>query len=77
MSIELNVVNFDSQKQESKEEREAIENEMLDMAQGMKEYANNFKTQFRKDEKLIDTIAQKQDKGIQQTNKELEKITKS
>lgn len=42
MCIELNVVNFDSQKQESKEEREAIENEMLDMAQGMKEYANNF-----------------------------------
>lgn len=42
MYIELNVVNFDSQKQESKEEREAIENEMLDMAQGMKEYANNF-----------------------------------
>ena len=40
------MVDFDALKKESKEEREAIENEMLDMAKGMKEYANNFKTQF-------------------------------
>lgn len=45
------------------------------MAQGMKEYANNFKTQFKKDEKVIDTIAQKQDKEIVSTNKEVDKIT--
>ena len=51
------MVNFDAKNQESKEEREAIEQEMLDMAQGMKEYANNFKTQFKKDELVIDTIA--------------------
>jgi hypothetical protein len=33
------VVDFDAQKHESKEEREAIETEMLEMAKGMKEYA--------------------------------------
>ena len=47
------------------------------MAQGMKEYANNFKIQFKNDEQVIDTISQKQDKGIASTNKEVEKITKS
>ena len=38
------MVDFDTNKRESKEEREAIESEMLDMAKGMKEYAKNFKT---------------------------------
>ncbi len=57
ITVDLNVVNFDAIKEQTKEEREAIENEMLDMAQGMKQYANNFKSQFKRDEKIIDQIA--------------------
>lgn len=57
ITVDLNVVNFDAIKEQTKEEREAIENEMLDMAQGMKQYANNFKSQFKRDEKIIDSIA--------------------
>lgn len=30
-------------------EAEQIEKAMIDMAQGMKQYANNFKTQFQQD----------------------------
>ena len=29
---------------------------MINMAQGMKEYANNFKTQFKEDQKVMDSI---------------------
>ena len=41
----------------------------------MKEYANNFKTQFKRDELVMDTISKKQDKSILSTNKEVDKIT--
>ena len=36
-------VHFESEVEE-KQEREKIENDMLNMATGMKEFANNFKT---------------------------------
>ena len=34
----------------SAQEEKEIENDMLDMASGMKEFANNFKTTFERDE---------------------------
>lgn len=38
------MVNFDQQKKEILSEKAEIENEMVQMAAGMKEFANNFKT---------------------------------
>jgi hypothetical protein len=40
----------DSDKKDEKLEAEQIEKAMIEMAQGMKQYANNFKTQFQKDQ---------------------------
>jgi hypothetical protein len=38
-----------SDPKDEKLEEEQIEKAMIEMAQGMKQYANNFKTQFKKD----------------------------
>lgn len=47
---------------------------MVAMAQGMKEYANNFKSQFQEDAKLIDRISSVQDDNLKRTDTEIDKI---
>lgn len=70
------VVNFDEQKKEVLSEKAEIEKEMLQMASGMKEFANNFKTQFERDQLVLKQISAKQDKNIAKTNEENDKINK-
>ena len=43
-------VDFDAQKQNEEEDAKKIQEDMLQMAQGMKEFAKGFQTQFKKDE---------------------------
>ena len=43
-------VDFDAQKQDEEEDAKKIQEDMLQMAQGMKEFAKGFQTQFKKDE---------------------------
>ena len=75
--VDFKQVNFDQIKKDEKEERQQIENEMIQMAQGMKEYACNFQTQFQHDQKVLHQIAGKQDTNIDKTNSELDKIRKT
>lgn len=70
-------MNFDEQKKEVLQEKVQIENEMISMAQGMKEFANNFKTQFQRDQSVIEQIGQKQDVNLVKTKQELDKINKT
>lgn len=70
------VVNFDEQKKEVLSEKAEIEKEMVQMASGMKEFANNFKTQFERDQLVLKQISAKQDKNIAKTNEENDKINK-
>jgi hypothetical protein len=42
----------------------------------MKEFANNFKTQFSQDQKVLSQISQKQDTNIDKTKSEVDKIHK-
>jgi len=44
---------------------------MLMMAQGMKSFAQEFKEQFKKDEKVIKSIGESQDKSIKNTDTEV------
>ncbi len=69
-------VNFDQAKKEQASEKAEIENEMIQMAAGMKEFANNFKTQFERDESVLHAISEKQDANIVKTNQENNKINK-
>ena len=46
------------------------------MASGMKQYANNFKTQFEKDSKMMNNIEKSQEDNIQKTEKENERMAK-
>lgn len=41
----------------------------------MKEFASNFKTQFQRDQQVIEQIGQKQEVNIDKTKVELDKIT--
>lgn len=43
----------------------------------MKEFANNFKTQFSQDQKVLSQISEKQDINIDKTNSEVAKIHKT
>ena len=51
-----------------------IENDMLKMASGMKEFANQFKTQFKKDEQVLQKISNKQEVNMVKTTKERDEI---
>ena len=52
-------VDFDAQKQNDEEDAKQIHDDMLAMAQGMKEFARGFQTQFKKDEKVLDEISKR------------------
>ena len=41
----------------SAQDEKDIENDMLNMASGMKEFANNFKTTFERDDKVLKKIS--------------------
>ena len=47
---------------------------MLKMAQGMKEFANAFKDQFKEDDKVINRIQESQDQNLGKTKAERDKI---
>ena len=51
-----------------------IENDMLKMASGMKEFANQFKVQFRRDEQVLKQISDKQEVNMKKTTKERDEI---
>lgn len=55
-------------------EKDMIENDMIRMASGMKEFANQFKTQFKRDEHVLKQIADKQDVNMKKTTKERDEI---
>jgi hypothetical protein len=56
------------------EEKSEIEQEMLSMAKGMKQYAYSFKDQFQKDEKVMQQISTSQDDNMSKTTAERDKL---
>ncbi|CDW76887.1 UNKNOWN [Stylonychia lemnae] len=58
------------------QEKQEIENDMLRMAQGMKQFANSFKSQFQKDEVVLKKIADSQEQNLDKTEKERDEIAK-
>ena len=49
---------------------------MLTMAKGMKEFANTFKSQFEKDEKVMKQIEDVQEKNMDKTQEERDRLAK-
>ena len=47
---------------------------MFDVAKGMKQHAQNFKEQFKKDQKVIDSLEGEQENNIDKTKKESSKL---
>jgi hypothetical protein len=56
------------------QEKSEIEQEMLIMAKGMKQYAFSFKDQFQKDEKVMQQISNSQDDNMSKTTAERDKL---
>ena len=55
-------------------EKGQIENEMLSMAQGMKQFATAFKVQFAQDEKVLNSIGQHQEINMKKTTEERDNL---
>lgn len=49
-------VDYDKQERDGAVEKDRIEEEMLRMATGMKEFARGFQEQFRKDDKVLEDV---------------------
>lgn len=60
---------------EERDEAAQIKEQMFLMAQSMKQMANNFKTKFQEDQKLMKDIETKQETNIVKTEKENKRIT--
>ena len=50
---------------------------MVRMAQEMKQYATNIKTQFHEDEPLLKNLDERMGRNISSTNKEIESVRKT
>ena len=60
---------------DERDEAAQIKEQMLVMAQSMKHMANNFKTKFEQDQKLMNQIESKQETNIVKTEAEHKRIT--
>ena len=47
---------------------------MIDMVQGMKQFAKGFQKQFKEDENVIEEVGNLQEKNIEKTETEVDKI---
>ena len=67
-------MDYDKQEREEADERVKLEEDMLTMVSGMKNFARGFQEQFKKDEGVIRQVSSLQTTNIDKTDAEVEKI---